>query len=85
MKGKRCYGVKELRHKTRVSKIAALRGKTLFAPLAFTGYCNKDVFKTYTQKILIPELEQGDVVVMDNISFHKSDDVIALFKKKELM
>jgi len=30
--GTRCYGKKEFRHKIRVSKIAALRNKELFAP-----------------------------------------------------
>jgi hypothetical protein len=32
LEGTRCYGKKEFRHKIRVSKIAALRNKELFAP-----------------------------------------------------
>ncbi len=56
LQGKRCYGKKEFRHKIRVSKIAALRNRTLFAPFVFTGYCNSSVFETYLQNVLLPQL-----------------------------
>ena len=32
-----------------------------------------DVFNTWLEKILIPDLPQNSIVVMDNASFHKSD------------
>ena len=75
LEGERCYGIKEFRHKIRVSKIAALRNGTLFAPFVFTGHCNSSVFETYLKNVLIPELSRGDVVVMDNIAFHKKESV----------
>ena len=80
LKGKRCYGKKEFRHKVRVSKIAALRNKSLFAPFVFTGHCNSSVFETYLQNVLLPQLSRGDVVVMDNISFHKKESVELLIE-----
>lgn len=75
MKGKRCYAKKTFRHKVRVSKIAALREKSIFAPYVFTGYCNRDLFEAYIENILLPELYSGDVLIMDNVSFHKTDAV----------
>ena len=80
LEGKRCYGKKEFRHKIRVSKIAALRNRTLFAPFVFTGYCNSSVFETYLQNVLLPQLSKGDVVVMDNIAFHKKESVKLLIE-----
>ena len=78
--GMRSYGQRDFRHKIRISKIAALRDKKLFAPYVFTGYCNSMLFEAYTENILLPELHSGDVVVMDNISFHKSTNVQTLIQ-----
>lgn len=75
MKGKRYYAKSTSRHKVRVSKIAALREKNIFDPYVFTGYCNRDLFEAYIENIFLPELDGGDVVIMDNVSFHKTDAV----------
>ena len=32
-------------------------------------------FETYVEKVLVPELRPGDVVVMDNLSSHKGPGV----------
>ena len=61
--------------KVRVSKIAPLRSKQLFAPFVFTGNCNAEMFKLYVKNIPIKELEFGDVLVMDNTNFHKTQKV----------
>jgi len=34
-----------------------------------------DAFRTYTEKILVPELTPGDIVIMDNLPAHKVDGV----------
>jgi len=39
------------------------------------GPINRDAFETYVVKVLIPELRQGDIVVMDNLSSHKGPRV----------
>ena len=36
---------------------------------------NKDIFEVYVEKILAPGLRPGDIVVMDNLSAHKSQKV----------
>ena len=34
---------------------------------------DRDAFDTYVEKVLIPELEPGSVVILDNLATHKSD------------
>ena len=48
------------------------------APLC-RGTCNAALFNTWVEKLLVPELISGQVVVMDNAAFHKSE------KTKELI
>ena len=33
---------------------------------------NGDIFRTYVERVLVPILRPGDVVVMDNLGSHKS-------------
>ena len=42
------------------------------APMVFNGSCNKELFENWVEQFLIKELKSGQVVVMDNASFHKS-------------
>jgi transposase len=43
----------------------------MVAPFVIDGAVNREVFELYVEKILVPELEPGDIVVMDNLSSHK--------------
>ena len=79
MKGDRCYGIRAYQHKRRVSMIAGLCGKEVIAQMIFEGTCDTQVFLSYVEQILIKELEPGQIVIMDNINFHKN------FKVKELI
>ena len=56
----------------RVSVIAALNDKNIIAPGYFEGYTDSEVFNLWLAKSLIPELKKGDVIIMDNASFHKT-------------
>jgi transposase len=46
------------------------------AAFAFPGATNTDMFETYVEEVLVPELRPGDVVIWDNIKPHKSDEAI---------
>jgi len=48
--------------------VAGLRLTGLVAPFVLDGPINRDAFEVYVEKVLIPELRLGDVVVMDNLS-----------------
>ena len=64
----------------RVSRIAALKSGIVFAPMTFVGSCNRDLFETWLTDCLLPRLQPGDVIVIDNASFHRSqyiEEVVA--------
>jgi transposase len=39
------------------------------------GPINRDAFEVYVDKVLVPDLRPGDVVIMDNLSSHKGPRV----------
>jgi len=67
--------------KQRVSIIAASCQNQVLAPFIFEGSCNTAVFNAWVEKELAPELKEGQVVVMDNASFHKSACTVELIER----
>ncbi len=57
--------------------IAALRVSGPTAPMVIRGPVDTEVFRAYTQRVLVPTLKQGDIVVLDNLSSHKAPDIRA--------
>src|SRR5262245_36978908 len=55
-----------------VTLLAGLRTSGVVAPIALPGAVDGDVFQTYVQEALVPELQEGDVVVLDNLQPHKN-------------
>ena len=55
--------------------IAALRHDRIVAPCVFDGAINAEKFLAWTKQSLVPTLSPGDVVIMDNLSSHKSNAV----------
>jgi transposase len=51
--------------------VAGLTLRGMIAPFVLNGPINRDAFETYVEKVLVPELRPGSVVVMDNLSSHK--------------
>ena len=43
---------------------------------------NKQIFETYIETQLAPTLSKGDVVIMDNVAFHKSMRVEEIIKER---
>ena len=52
--------------------IAGLRERTMIAPWVLDGPMNKPAFESYVETQLVPALNPGDVVILDNLSSHKS-------------
>ena len=52
------------------------------ASLVVEGSTNTKVFETYLREVLCPTLEEGHVVVMDNLSSHKGQRVRELIEGK---
>ena len=80
LRGERCHAQKKAERKTRYNITAALNLNSLFAPFLFEGYSNKMVYETYVEKVLVPSLKPGMVLVIDNASFHKSKKIIDLIE-----
>ena len=54
--------------------VAALRHNAITAPFVIDQPMNSTIFKAYLEQCLVPTLMPGDIVVMDNLSSHKSDE-----------
>lgn len=52
--------------------IGALRHDRLDAPWVIDGAMNGEMFDRYVETQLAPTLREGDVVILDNLSSHKS-------------
>lgn len=52
--------------------IAALRHDRLDAPWVIPGAINAEWFATYAETQLVPTLSRGDIVIVDNLSSHKT-------------
>ncbi len=55
--------------------LAALRHDRLDAPWLLDGPINGEKFRLYVEKVLVPTLQPGDIVVMDNLGSHKGQAV----------
>ncbi len=60
--------------------LAALRHDRIDAPWVLDGPINGAAFQTYVDKMLVPTLRPGDIVVMDNLSSHKGQAVRAAIR-----
>jgi len=52
--------------------VAALRHDRLDAPWMIDAAMNREWFEQYVETQLLPTLRRGDVVILDNLSSHKS-------------
>lgn len=58
--------------------ISSIRLDGTTACMHLPGAADTAAFVTYIDQVLCPTLKKGDIVVMDNLSVHKSPDVLAL-------
>ena len=60
--------------------LAALRHNRIDAPWLFEGPIDGESFRTYVEKVLVPTLRSGDIVIMDNLGSHKAKAVRQLIR-----
>ena len=72
-KGEKVVGKKSGKYYQRTNIIAGLVNNKSLAPMIFTGTCNSRLFEAWVEQFLVPELKPGQVVVMDNVAFHRSE------------
>ena len=78
-KSEKLVGKKSGKYYERTNIVAGLVNNKAIAPMVFNGSCNTQLFEAWVEQFLIKELKPGQVVIMDNASFHKSQ------KTKELI
>ena len=75
LRGERCRAGIPHGHWKTTTFVGALRLGGMTAPLVYDGAMNGMVFLAYVEQVLLPTLEIGDVVIMDNLPAHKTAGV----------
>ena len=60
--------------------LAALRNDRIDAPWFIEGPIDGESFRTYVEKVLLPTLRPGDIVVLDNLGSHRGRAVRQLIR-----
>ena len=58
--------------------LAALRHDRIDAPWVLDGPINGESFRTYVEQVLVPTLQPGDIVILDNLGSHKESRARAI-------
>ncbi len=64
------------------TSVAALNLRGVHAPFVFQGNMDGPAFETYIEHILGPDLLQGDIVILDNLSPHKHAVIRSLIEAR---
>ena len=80
-RGQRLVATRPHGHWHTLTFVAALRCDGLTAPCVFDGPINGPRFLAYVEQCLLPTLRAGDIVILDNLSSHKSAAVRAAIER----
>ena len=61
--------------------MAALRHDGVSAPFVLDGPINGESFRIYIERVLMPTLRAGDIVIMDNLGSHKAAVIRKLLRQ----
>ena len=79
-RGERLFDYAPFGHWYTQTFIAGLRRDRLTAPWVIQGAINRERFDLYIETQLAPTLTSGDVVILDNLSSHKSARAAEILK-----
>lgn len=79
-RGHRLVGKAPWGHWKTTTFVAGLRRNEISAPCVLDGPMNGHAFLTYVEKVLVPVLKPGDIVVMDNLAAHKVEGIRQLIE-----
>lgn len=79
-RGRRVVGHVPWGHWKTVTFVAALRQDGITAPFVIDCPMNAVIFVEYVRQCLVPTLQPGDIVSMDNLSVHKVEQVRQLIE-----
>lgn len=71
--GQRCYDTTPCGHYESTTILSSIRLDGTTESVVFEGAVNRKIFDKYIEEFLAPTLRPGDIVIMDNLSSHKSE------------
>jgi transposase len=78
--GQRVYDAVPHGHWCTTTMVSAIGWNGPKAPFVLGGAMDADAFRIYVERVLVPELQGGDIVVMDNLSTHKDGQARQIIK-----
>ena len=75
LRGHRCYGTQDWGAKGRTNVIGALLGTVLITISLFSCSIDTSIFNAWIIQGLLPKLPPKSVIILDNASFHKGNDM----------
>ena len=74
LRGERVVGYVPQGHYKTQTMLAGIRLSGPVAPFVFDGAIDSEVFRVWTERFLLSELQAGDIVIADNLASHKTPD-----------
>ena len=72
VRGQRAHARVPRNHGRNTTLVAALTWQGLQAPWTVEGAIDTPAFETYVREVLVPTLQPGQIVILDNLSVHQS-------------
>ena len=79
LRGERCYGSWDWHARGQLNAIGAIINFKFLTVTFFDSYIDSDVFYAWVTQDLLPKTPPRSVIVMDNASFHKREDIMKAF------
>ena len=82
-RGQQIFGRISGRKYQRCGIVAAKMGNKILAPFEYSGTMDSSLFEFWFSNQLLPSLNKGTVIVMDNASFHSKKRLISVAQNAE--
>lgn len=78
LKGTRARGYAPRNYGSNITVLSAMREDGVTAAMTIEGATDKNVFRVFIEKVLLPTLRPGDLVIMDRLGAHRSPIIAEL-------
>ena len=78
-RGERAYATERRNTGHNMTLLVGITLAGMTAPFVVEGSVTTAVMETYVQQVLLPTLQAGDIVILDNLSVHHTPSVTQLF------